>query len=275
MKKWLLMAVTSACLFASTAFADPVQPLLDVGDVISAKTQLAMDLSSDSAESVASALASLSQIALAEKNVAKAKEYADQLESRLKDSAFVAQLDHKKRSGWFVVSPWIQAEVYRAEQNSAEVRNALTRAEKALNVSNVSPAWKGKIHLELADMTREDDKRSRQFAETASAAYKSAKDVHGQAHAELFLGEMELARGKDRRAVQSFELALKLLRGAGLDRCLVESEMRIADAYLRSGRSALGETHLKAAQDGIASLTNAEPLVSQLETLQKAFETAK
>jgi len=266
MKKYLLSLAISL-FFTSAAVAGTPQELLDAGSVEAAQAQLAADAQSDDASVSVQALSGLVQLELARQNIDAAKEYAKKLSENLSNSEYVSKLEHGKKSGWLAISPWLDAQIAKAEGRQEDVLKSLKKAEQMLERAEVSEDWAGAINMELSFAVGDDEKRARKYVEEAIEHYKSSGNALAQGQAEVLLGDLELGRGKERRAISYYEDAVKSFRKASDLRAVAETRVHAAEKLKAAGEDKAAQAHLAALKDDFEAAGSPGDLTDRIKAL--------
>lgn len=270
--KRILLSVLCFFVITSSASAADVQGLLDAGDVAAASARLEQAVQSAEGDALAQALTGLSQIALSEGRNEDASKYALALSAKLEDASFVGKLEHGKRSGWFVISLWLSARVSTAQGKVEEAQAFLKRAASALSGAKVSDSWKGAIYMDYSHAIAGDEKYSRKYAEDAIEIYDALSDLHGKGHAELWLGDLELGRGKARRAISHYESALRNLKKSAEARCVFEARLHAAEKLTESGEVRAAKSHVSVLRDEFVAAGSLDIFSKRVEVLTSSAE---
>ncbi len=266
MKKYLIPWVIFLTVSAS-AYAETPQSLLDAGNIEAAQTQLEAEAQSEDARVAVQALSGLIQLELSRNEIEAARGHVTKLAEHLSQAEFVSKLEHGKKSAWLVIAVWLDAQVASAEGRHEDVVKSLKKAEQLLERVEISEDWAGAIKIELSHALGDDEKRARKYAEEAIEHYKAFGNAAAQGSAEVWLADMELGRGKERRAITGYEDAVRSFRKAGESRMVLETRLHAAEKLKVAGEDKAAQSHIEALKADFETAGSPGDLASRVRAL--------
>ena len=263
-----VVGTVALALWTSLAVAQETpQTALDEGRVERATELLLQQSTNDDAETSVSGLVGMAQMALSQGHLKEAARHVD--EARQKTAAL------KKNSGWHVVVAWIAAKIDVAQGDMTKATEDIRQAQACIeNGAMVALSWTGAVQYLASQIYEADNAKARKAAEAAIAVYLETKQPHERAHARLRLGDLELARGKARRASLEYEAAIRDFHLAqNVEECTARAQLHIARKFLDANDLRAARARMKFAQRDMEIAGNPKELVAMYDEIQNALQT--
>lgn len=265
MKKFIIAFVTIISLIIpAAAWSQTPQEALDNGNLAQALSMLEKQSTDDDTQTAVSGLCGQAQIAAAQSNFDKALQLLDDAENKLNADKKAA------KSGYHAIIPYLKANALRSKGDFESAVSQIKKARDQEGTVSLADGWAGFIEYEASFDFNEDNAHARKAAEAAIAAFHKAKLHREQGYAELQLANLELARGKDRRAFLSYDNALKAFRNDGnSQKAIAETQLLIAEKQIALEEFKAATSRLQIAQQEIEAAGSPQDLLAKLSQLQQ------